>query len=111
MKLYLAKTCGLPQEKLDLHNWIDAEQRCTARRKDGLICGCFYSAHTPKAVLPNSMPDHALIQPYAILPDYGYADSSSLEIIDAEQDDQSIGKMNLDDHMSSSSSASSSIII
>mmetsp|Transcript_7645 Transcript_7645/g.11429 ORF Transcript_7645/g.11429 Transcript_7645/m.11429 type:complete len:225 (-) Transcript_7645:3769-4443(-) len=101
-----AKTCGLPQEKLDLHNWIDAEQRCTARRKDGTICGCYYSAHAPREVLPSNTTEHMLSQPYAILPECGYSESSTLEIIDAVHDDESLRKDNFDEQLSSSSSPS-----
>eukprot|EP01036_Dinobryon_divergens_P025423 gene25421-33969_t len=69
-----AKTCGLPQEKLDLHNWIDDEQRCTARKKDGSVCGCFYSAHSTVPRIStisdahNSV--HQMTTGYVILPSH-----------------------------------------
>jgi hypothetical protein len=47
--------CGLSQEKLDQHNWVGSDQRCTAICHDGNACGSYYTQHHSQAGWPSLM--------------------------------------------------------
>jgi hypothetical protein len=39
-------SCGLTQEELDSHGWVDiVTQKCLVVKSDGNVCGCYYTQH------------------------------------------------------------------